>query len=144
MSKKSAYHIEFVEHTADVRMRVRADSLVNLFEASLRGMSRLLKSNGCSTTDLKPVERYNIKINHGDLTGLLIDFLSEALTISQVQKSVFCFFVPKVLNEHELHGEILGYHVDKFDEDIKAVTYHEADVIRVRPDLYETTIIFDI
>lgn len=56
-----------------------------------------------------------------DISSLLIDFLSTILTLSYENKAIFCF-----------------------DKDIKAVTYHEAEVKKNDQGKYETTIVFDI
>ena len=40
--------------------------------------------------------------------------------------------------------KLSGTRINNFDEEIKAVTYHEANVIKNKKGLWETCIIFDI
>jgi len=43
-----------------------------------------------------------------------------------------------------LDARLFGAHVRKFDEDIKAVTYHEANITHSPTGEFETMIVFDI
>lgn len=134
---------QFLSHTADIRMKVEARTLPLLFQVSLKGMSQILKENHCS-----PDREYEIKkittIKAPDVTCLLIDFLSEALTFSFTNKAVFCKAAFIEFSEQELSAEISGSRIKSFNEEIKAVTYHEADIKRNIAGLWETVIVFDI
>lgn len=77
-------------------------------------------------------------------TVLLIDFLSEVLTQSHISRAVFTNLKIKKLKNTEMHAEIYGYKTDGFDEDIKAVTYHEAQIRKNPEGNLETVIVFDI
>ena len=48
------------------------------------------------------------------------------------------------LTKNEVWAEIRGFKVKNFSEDIKAVTYHEAQIKRNKKGQWKTTIIFDI
>lgn len=70
-----------------------------------------------------------------DINSLLVDFLSEVLYQSQINKAVYHdvnflkFSDPSTgSRQAELEAEILGDKVKSFDEDIKAVTYHELEI----------------
>jgi SHS2 domain-containing protein len=79
-----------------------------------------------------------------DKTTLLIDFLSDILTASYERKMIFNTLQIKQLTDTPLDAMLLGYSVEQFDDDIKAVTYHEAEVIRNAKGNWETVVIFDI
>jgi SHS2 domain-containing protein len=135
---------EFIGHIADARMKIAGDSLEELFTAGVEGMFEFAKKGFCVGADnLSLVEK--IEISSPDITALLIDFLSAVLTLSQEKKAVFCRVKFLKLTDTELEAEVFGSKVDSFNEDIKAVTYHEADV-KKNPEtgLYETNIVFDI
>ncbi|MBD3273290.1 hypothetical protein GF385_02995 [Candidatus Dependentiae bacterium] len=132
----------FTPHTADVRLEVKADNLEELLKVSLEGMNQLIKKDFCnnaSNFDLK----HSLEIGSLDTSALLIDFLSEVLTYSQVNKAVYCKVNFKKLEKNSLECTIMGKKVESFDEDIKAVTYHEAEV-KKEDDILKSTIIFDI
>ncbi len=133
---------EFTSHTADVRLQVKADTLEELFKVSLEGMNQLIKKDFCNKTEKFDLKE-NIEIGSIDTTTLLIDFLSEVLTYCQINKAIYCNVNFKQLSDKSLECTIMGNKVDGFDEDIKAVTYHEAE-IKNENNVLQTTIIFDI
>jgi len=135
--------IEFLPHTADVEMRVEGSSMEELFVAAIRGMAQVLREGGCSIRDTYPIT-LRIEIQAPDLTCLLIDTLSDILALSFINKAVFCEAHFTELTQNHLAAGISGYEVDGFDEEIKAVTYHGADVIQSAGSSWETRVIFDI
>lgn len=117
-----------------------------LFRAAVEGMAQIQKST-VSEFEIKNKKlecKINVDVKSADLTTLLIDFLSEVLTLSQTDRVVFCNASFNKLTETELVGEITSTKVEEFDEDIKAVTYHEANVVKNEKGQWETVIIFDI
>jgi len=134
-------HYELIAHTADVRLKLEASTLEELFEAALLGMAELIKPEACpKTCHLKN----EINLSCVDPIALLVDFLSEVLTLTQTDKVIYCKIEFKKLTETELNATIFGITVDSFDEDVKAVTYHEADVKKNEKGNYTTVIVFDI
>ena len=47
-------------------------------------------------------------------------------------------------SETKLKAKIYGQKVDEFDEDIKAVTYHEVEIIKNDKGGFEAVIVLDI
>lgn len=130
-----------LEHTADMRLLVQADTLENLFQAALQGMAELIKN-----TNEVYSEKIELKvaIESPDNTALLIDFLSEVLTLSHNNNAVFRSVTIDKLTDNKLTGTISGFKTDGFDDDIKAVTYHEAEIKTNDSGNLETMIVFDI
>lgn len=124
-------------------MKLRADSVVHLFEAGMEGMNQVMKKGACKNNKSTTVKK-KIQITSPDLTSLLVEFLGEVLTLSHNLKTVFCRLKVASVHDQEIIGHIEGVKVGDFDEDIKAVTYHEADVRVNDQGTYETLIIFDI
>ena len=116
-----------IPHTADVRLRIEADSLEKLFVSSLKGMNRILNKEYEKYLDKHPILE-EVSVTSYDKTSLLIDFLSEILTRSHMHKAIFHTIDHFGIEGNSLHAHLLGAPVDKFTEDIKAVTYHEAEV----------------
>jgi len=147
---------EILEHTADLRIRVFGSSPKELFENALYAMayiqkpdivkqSILSKIKGKITSIIRQKNIYKeIEIESMDYNTLLIDFLSEVLSQSDSENAVFFKVKFKEFSENKLVGEIWGIRVDEFDEDIKAVTYHEVEVKEVAPGKWESLIVFDI
>ncbi len=79
-----------------------------------------------------------------DRTTLLIDFLSELLTLAYTEKAIFCYVHIEKMSETQINAIVSGALVDGFEEDVKAVTYHEANVQKNETGNWETIVIVDI
>ncbi|MBU0668107.1 archease [Patescibacteria group bacterium] len=134
-----------IGHTADLRLKVEGDSLRELFTAALEGMASILKKGVSAGGEAGVGESAElIEIEASGPTLLLIDFLSEVLTRSQIEKKVFMKVEFDELTDTSAKARVYGAGVTDFDEDIKAATYHEADVRKNKAGKYETVIVFDI
>jgi len=146
---------QILEHTADLRIRAFGRTLEELFGNALAGMMDYLKSEKLKAKNVKPVKRI-IKISSLDFNALLVDFLSEALTLADINQEVyrqaeFVNFprpVADAVRKKEaglfLEARLWGEKIGRFDKDIKAVTYHRLDISRNKDGLWEATIVFDI
>ena len=74
----------------------------------------------------------------------MIDFLSEALALTYIQKAVFCYAYFEVLNRNELAGDLYGRWFGKLENEIKAVTFHEAQLRRDAFGKWATPVLFDL
>ncbi len=135
--------IEYLPHTADIRMRVIAASIPDLFTAAMRGMSDVLSETSCEEPIISD-NHQELSLQSRDLTCLLVDFLSEVLTLSYTEKCVFCELEIREQSPEFLKARIGGKPVDGFTEEIKAVTYHEAEVVQNDDGLWFTNVVFDI
>ena len=66
------------------------------------------------------------------------------LTLAQEEKAVFCVLTLLKLADTEVEASIEGIPAEGFDEDIKAVTYHQAEVHRKEGGEWETLLVLDI
>ncbi|MFC1894441.1 archease [Candidatus Dependentiae bacterium] len=136
---------EFLPHIADIRLKIKGDCLEDLFTVAMQGMGNLIKSGACPFKEEdNELLKEKIEISSIDSTSLLIDFLSEILTHSQIDKSVYCKVKFSKINNNFVSATIFGKKVEIFDEDIKAVTYHEAEIKKDEKGIFSTIIIFDI
>ncbi len=144
-------HYEIRPHTADIRLKIEGSTLKELFMSALEGMAEILKPGFCKNKSSGEIKE-TIEISAPDLTSLLIDFLSAVLTLSYERRAVFCgavFCAVKFANvaekkEYSIQARIFGSKVNEFDEDIKAVTYHDAEVRKNKKGDYEIIITLDI
>lgn len=132
-----------LSHTADIRLKAEASSLKELFSSALEGMNEIIKKDFCASEKSFTMKE-EISVASSDTTALLIDFLSEVLSLSQQNHALYCFAEFSELKDKSLKAKLSGKKVDEFDEDIKAVTYHEADIKKNTNGRYETVVIFDI
>jgi len=130
---------EILEHKADLKIRVFGKTKEELFLNMLLGMA---DSQRAEIESKKKIKR-EIKIKSLDLGVLLVDFLSEVLYLSQVNKEIYKDIKFKKLTNRRLEGELIGQKVERFGEDIKAVTYHSLDVHQEK-GIWQATILFDV
>lgn len=131
-------------HTADVRLFISASTLEELFRSALEGMGEIQRKGLCDGDQVLYDVREQVEVHSRDMTALLIDFLSDALTLSHIRKAVFCKVEILLLTETDMNAVISGQRVMEYDEDIKAVTYHEAEIMINHDHHFETMILFDI
>jgi len=137
------YQYHFFSHTADIAVLLRADSLEDLFAAGLYAMNEVLREDFCSSAPPPGIEE-PLRLHSIDDTALLIDFLSEALTLSYLRRCLFCEVEIEQVAGGALEATLRGCPVDFFTDDVKAVTYHHADIRRRADGQWETPVVFDI
>lgn len=132
---------EVAQHTADVRLLVSAPSLEELFRDAVRGMYAVLR--GTPASNAQPVRRTIEVRDSADRTALLVDFLNEVLHRTHVAGEMFDDVAFTHLDDVSLAATLTGVAPAEFEEDVKAVTYHEADVVE-REHGWHTTLVFDL
>ena len=132
---------EILEHKADLKIKVKGSSKEELFLNALLGMEEGLRPE---TKETKEEIKREIKIKSIDLPALLVDFLNEALYLIQVHKEIYNSIKFKKFVDTELKGELIGQKVERFGEDIKAVTYHDLDIYQKEDGTWEAVVLFDI
>ena len=135
--------ITYISHTADIRMLIKAKTLQILFKEALKGMGNILKESICNQPFYGD-KKLTINVKASGTTNLLIDFLSDVLSHTYIEHMVFCSINTMTLRNDTISAQLSGSRVEVYDEEIKAVTYHEANVIKNKEGLWETIIIFDI
>lgn len=131
---------EVLEHKADLKIRIFGKSKKELFLNALLAMNFGLRPE---ILDGKSVKR-KIKAKALDLSALLVDFLSEALYLTQAKKEIYESVNFIKFADLELEVEIFGKKTKKFGEDIKAVTYHNLKIIKNKNDVWQATVLFDV
>lgn len=130
---------EILDHPADLKLRAFGKDLKEVFVNMALAMVQCLKKK---INAKKFIER-EIKVSSVNKETLLIDFLSEILYLSNVNKEVY----PKVeigrFNEKQLDAKLYGVKVEGFDLEIKAVTYGEEE-LKQTADGWEAVVVFDI
>jgi SHS2 domain-containing protein len=139
---KMSSSFKYLAHTADIRLQAKSETLPELFSTCLKGMNELLKPGFCHNKTLP--ESAKIQLEAADSTVLLVNFLSEILTLSYLNHTMYCECQITKMTDNEIRGILKGEKIIGFDNDIKAVTFHEADVHMNKYGDFETVIVFDI
>ncbi len=127
-----------MEHTADVRARVRGASLEELFRNALRATMSLLQPARGNHNVIR-----ELAMDAADPTTLLIDFLNEALSYAHAYRETYDDAVFAQLSETRVEARLTGADALSFGDDVKAVTYHQADARR-NAGMWETIIVYDV
>ncbi len=128
---------KILSHTADLRLEVYGKTIEELFKNAAEALADIQKK-GAVGRELK--ER--IAVEAASQSALLVDFLNDILAKSQINKAVYRVDSLDFAG-NKLTAKISGAKVEKFDEDVKAVTYHEADV-KKDGDLFTAKLVLDI
>ncbi|MCD6233210.1 archease [bacterium] len=130
---------KILEHKADLKIRAFGKTKQNLFSNALLAMS---DSQRAEVSNQKT--KREIKVKSPNLSLLLVDFLSEALYLSQVNKEVYKDVEFKKFSDTEIEAELIGNETKSFGEDIKAITYHDLEIYQEGNGIWQATILFDI
>lgn len=130
---------KLIEHPADIKIKVWGQTLKELFRNAALGMTKILKEK---VPDGKATRR-QIKVEASDQSLLLADFLSQLNTLASIHREVYPKIEFKELTRTKLWAYAFGVTVDRFDEEIKAVTYHELKVEK-KGGKWQAVILFDI
>lgn len=138
--EKEVLAYELLPHAADLRIKSRGKTREELFAHSLLGMAEYMKK---SISAMKTTVTRSIEVASPDVTALLVDFLSRTLALADASQEVYPRAAFDEFSETHLKGTLFGLPVEKFDKDIKAVTYHGAEIQKTAFG-YEVTIIYGI
>jgi SHS2 domain-containing protein len=137
---------EILEHTADIRIRVRAGDLKSLFCRSARAMFDIIADRKTAKAGGNS-DKVELKVSQkaGNLEELFINWLNELLSLSASQSLIFSDFRIKSLSENSLEALVLGkksgnYQINK---EIKAATYHQLEITKSGKD-WKVEVIFDV
>lgn len=134
--------IAFLPHTADIRMKIEADSPEEIFKGAFEGLQKLLKPK--LTKKRSDTHDEKITLESYDQTLLLVDFLNRVLSLSHINRIIYDQIEIVQLSDKKISATIKGSPEDNWEEDIKAVTYHEAYVVQKQNGEWECKLIFDI
>ncbi|MBA7684876.1 Protein archease [subsurface metagenome] len=134
---------EFINHTADLGIKVRGLSLKELFENAARAMFDLI-------VDLDTVKTRNqitIEIKGGELEELLADWLRDILYRCNGDEYLLKEFKIEKISPEGLKARVRGEKLDmsrhSLKREIKAVTYHDLKIRKLNYE-WQAQIIFDI
>lgn len=130
-------------HTADLRICLFANTIPQLFLEGLKAIGSIQKKNWQKLTDVGEIKK-TFHIRSLDRSTLLVDFLNAVLTESQINKVVFKKGIIKKLSQNEILVEVFGLPVDGFDEDIKAISYHLAEIRQNKNKRWSVELVADI
>ena len=132
---------EELEHTADIRIRVKASNIEDLFSDAARAlMTVMYGSIGPGTI------RRHIELDAPDTVSLLQGFLSELLFISEVEELVISGAEIRIAGTHlsaDLVGEPFSREKHTGGREVKGISYSDLTIAHEH-DSYILEVIFDV
>jgi len=117
----------FLEHTADVKVKVTEKSMKDAFRSSAMALKQLMAEK----TKAAPLLKKDFVVKGDDMKALLYNFLEEFLYLLDAEDFLITDFdslvIRKAKKGFELEAHLVGdkasdYH---FTNDVKAVTYND-------------------
>jgi len=141
---------QIIPHTADLQIHVEGKTLQDLFRRILIGMFQSIKPEapGCEYKDNILVcsslpRKHTISVQSHDKDSLLVDFLSEALYLSDLHNEAYLDVDIKEFDSNHIIAELRGVQIEGFENEIKAVTYHGLH-IEQKDGMWQVDVVFDI
>ena len=132
---------EELEHTADIRIRVRGATLEDLFSEAARALMAIIYKN------ISPGNiRRHIEVDADDTISLIQEFLSEILFVSEVEEMVITGADIHLAGNHltaNLTGEPFSTMKHCGGREVKGISYSDL-TIRHEEDSYILEVIFDV
>jgi SHS2 domain-containing protein len=134
---------ETFEHTADLGLRVWAPTLRGLFEEAGRGLIGMLFDGEV----VRPEAEMAIAASGEEPEEMLVDWLSEVLLAFELERFVSAGLIVTGFGEGAVSGRLTGESFDPARHEpkcvIKAVTYHDLEIVR-NGNVFEVRIVFDV
>jgi len=130
---------EEIDHTADLCLKIWGDSIKSLFLAALSGLYHIA---GVVFDEESRSGIQHHRFEDSDLENLLVSFLSEWNYRMQYEHQYV-----KIIN-FETHQFVLDidykiFKVFEFQKEIKAVTFHNLEIVRAEHG-YSASVVFDV
>ena len=131
---------EEVEHTADRAFKIYGSDIQALLVNAAGAMNSLLvrKNSECCLQEKKSVELDAI-----DSESLLVEWLNELAYWAETELLVFHKFDLHRVSPTHIKATIHGHRAARLENHIKAVTYHNLEIVQTAKGL-TATVVFDV
>ena len=134
---------ELLEHTADIRIRVKGEDLAGLFSNTALAIFDIIAER----KDKIPAAPKKIKIAQkaDNLDELFINWLNELLSLSAAKEVIFSDFKIDKLDKNSIEAIATAEDVNnyKVNAEVKAATYHQLKLAQ-SPSGWEAEVILDV
>jgi SHS2 domain-containing protein len=133
---------QFIDHTADAGILVKAPTLEGMFETAALGFSELITR----VDSLNCLIQRQFRLQEDDIETLLVSWLQELLYLLDTEGLIFGRFQVNLKDlalEATAWGEVFDPEIHTMKTEIKAVTYHLLEVVEDDQG-WKGQVIFDI
>lgn len=132
---------QILDHRADVRVSVSAPSLEELF---CDGVRALMEVSGPIVNPYVKKVSCDLEISGKDLTGVFINTLNEVLFRMESQYVSIEVAGCAIRGKTSVYLTFVSQKAESFSRVVKAVTYHEANLVRGDDGVWRVTIVLDV
>ena len=129
-----------IEHTADRALMIYGSDLQELLINAAGGMNSLLVQE---YNDFSLQEEKSVELDAIDSESLLVEWLSELAYWAETELLVFHKFDLHSVSPTHVKATIHGNRVAQLENHIKAVTYHNLEIIQTDAGV-TATVVFDV
>lgn len=134
---------EIIEHTADIGIRVKGETLEDLFKNAALAMFDII----CEVPAQKNPKSTDIEIKQqaDNLGELFINWLNELLSLSAAKGLIFTDFKFQEITEKNIQALASAQDIKhyKINTEIKAATYHRLNITK-KLGVWQAEVIFDV
>lgn len=130
----------FEEHTAEVRLRVHADTAEALFAEVVRALAELAVEDPDAAVD---GERVPLRVEARDMPALLVSFIDEIVFLSETKKKVFSRANVERVSATEVVASLEGFSPPAIRTAVKAATLYEVECGRAA-DGWRARVVLDV
>jgi SHS2 domain-containing protein len=131
---------ELLEHTAEVRLRLRGATFAELLQEAGRALARLELGE-----PLPPAADGTrlIVVRAPDRAALLVDWLNELVFLAETERWVPLEFEMLEATDRAVRARARGVRTEEAPSRVKAATFHGLEVI-AGPDGFEAQVVLDV
>ncbi|MCB9423202.1 MAG: archease [Ardenticatenaceae bacterium] len=129
-----------IDHTADWALQVYGRTLADLFIHAAQGMASLMVANPDA---IAQDDTLFVELEAYDTESLLVDWLTELAYWAETEQMVGQTFEITSISPTRLGATVHGGKADELQKHIKAVTFHNLEIIETEDGL-EVAIVFDV
>ncbi len=134
---------ELIDHTADVGIVARGDTIDQVFANAARGLFSIIAEPG----GIGESERRDIALEAPDRESLLVEWLNHLIYLFDTENIIFAKFDITRLSDIRLHAIAYGEKADasrhRLKTGVKAATYHMLKIEK-KDDGYRAQVLLDI
>ncbi len=131
---------EVIDHPSDTGLEAFGKDKKELFENAAYGMMDMMYD--LSDVKTGTTDKFEVYNNKG-LESLLVDWLSELLSISDIRKLAFCDFQIINMTDTSLEAKASGGKIGRVKTGIKGVTYNQLKIAK-KNGIWKARVIFDV
>jgi SHS2 domain-containing protein len=131
---------EEIEHTADRALKIYGRNLEDLLLNAARGLNSLMGAD--DNLNATPIAK-SVELDALDTESLLVEWLNELAYWAEAEMLVFSEFNLQNVSPTQIKAKIYGIRVTRLENQIKAVTYHNLEIIQSESGL-AATVVFDV